>query len=104
MSVNAADHSMTKIVLKGHIDVGAGDLAAVRDELPKHIESTRAEAGCLVFEVAEVAGRPGRFSVYEEFISKAAFELHQRRVAASHWGTVSAGATRQYSLTEVGDD
>ncbi len=73
----------------------------VRHELPAHIEATRAEEGCLVFEVSEVAGKPGTFSIYEELTSRVAFEFHQRRAARSRWGEVAARATRNYSITEA---
>ena len=62
------------------------------------------EKGCITFEVAESAERAGRFTVYEEFSSREAFELHQERVANSRWGQVAASATRYYTVTEVGPD
>ena len=92
---------MKNVVLSGHIEVPVEDLAAVRQELPIHIAATLAESGCLAFEVVEVPGTPGSFSVYEVFSSRGAFELHQRRVAGSRWGQVAAGATRHYSISEA---
>jgi quinol monooxygenase YgiN len=93
---------MARVVLSGFIEVPASDLSAVREELPKHIEATLAEEGCIVFEVVEDASTPGRFHVYEEFSSKEAFEQHQRRTTASRWGKVAAGAKRHYSVSERG--
>ena len=95
---------MTNLILSGYIEVPADILDAVRAELPRHIELTLAEDGCIVFKVEEDEETPGRFSVYEEFSSREAFELHQHRAAASRWGEVTAGATRHYSVSEAGSD
>jgi len=95
---------MAKVILSGYIEVPVEDLSAVRKELPGHIEATLAEKGCVVFEVAEVRGSPGRFTVYEEFSNRVAFEHHQQRVATSTWGKVAARATRHYSISEGGSD
>ncbi len=95
---------MAGITLSGTIEFPADQLEAVRHALPAHIEATRAEEGCLVFEVSEVAGKPGTFSIYEEFTSRTAFEFHQRRAAGSRWGEVAARATRNYTITEAGSD
>jgi len=102
--VGAIVRAMTdpiQIRLTGHIDVPDDRLAAVTAALPEHIRLTRAEAGCLAFEVMPVAGRPGRFVVHELFASRAAFEAHQARIAASDWGRVSAGIPRDYVIEEV---
>ncbi|MEM7217925.1 MAG: antibiotic biosynthesis monooxygenase [Pseudomonadota bacterium] len=89
---------MTKITLSGRIDVPPADLAAVLAELPNHVALTRQEPGCLVFRVEPRFDAPNVFDVYEEFEDEAAFEAHQARVRTSTWGTVSAGASRQYKI------
>ncbi len=90
-----------KIRLTGHIDVPPDRLDAVTRALGKHIRLTRAEAGCELFEVTPVPGVPGRFSVEELFRSRADFDAHQARVAASDWGRVSAGLVRNYRIEEI---
>ncbi|XQW88447.1 putative quinol monooxygenase [Aeromonas veronii] len=61
-------------------------MAAVKDELDNHIQLTRAESGCLIFEVTQDLLNPCRFDVYEEFVDEAAFQVHQARVKSSRWG------------------
>ncbi|NOY41081.1 MAG: antibiotic biosynthesis monooxygenase [Planctomycetes bacterium] len=92
---------MPRIVLSGYISVPAADLHAVRQALPEHIEMTRAESGCLVFKVEEDPAEPGRFSVYEEFENRNAFEFHQARVQASDWGQISRNVKRHYKIDEL---
>ncbi|MBU3070771.1 antibiotic biosynthesis monooxygenase [Aestuariicella sp. G3-2] len=91
---------MNKLTLQGHITVPAKDLSAVMAELPAHIARTRAEEGCLLFEVTQSPDDPCVFNVYEEFVDRTAFELHRQRVRASAWGTVTEDVERHYSISE----
>lgn len=90
---------MAKVTLSGYIEVPTNDLEAVEREIDNHIQLTRAEAGCLVFEIVQSEGDRCRFDVYEEFSDRAAFEAHQARVKASTWGRVTAGVARHYEVT-----
>ncbi len=94
---------MTQIRLTGYIDVPADRLDAIQGPLSEHIRLTHAEPGCLSFEVLPDPSVPGRFSVAELFASRADFEAHQARVAASDWGRISAGIPRSYEITEVSE-
>ncbi len=91
---------MPKVVLSGYIDVPASDLEAVTKELPNHIQLTLAESGCLAFQVTPEAETAGRFNVYEEFENEEAFELHQQRVANSHWGKITTNVSRNYEISK----
>ena len=90
-----------RIILKGYIEVPDCDIAAVKEALPRHIELTRQEQGCLVFEVSQDEEVSNRFNVYEEFIDRHSFSLHQDRVRKSTWGAVSANVERHYQIMEV---
>ncbi len=88
---------MSKVKLKGHIIVSESDLEAVTKELDNHIALTRAEEGCLIFEVSQDPDHLFRFNVYEEFDSTESFRYHQRRVQSSAWGSIAANVNRNYS-------
>lgn len=89
---------MSKVILSGYILVPDADLAVVEAELPRHIENTRQESGCLVFEVVRDEANPNRFEVYEEFTDQRAFEHHQQRVGRSRWGQVTSNVARHYQI------
>ena len=91
------------VILTGHIDVPPERMDAVRAALPAHIALTRAESGCVRFEVTEDAGTPGRFRVEEAFTDAAAFHAHQSRTAPSGWARVTDGIAREYSVTGLDD-
>ncbi|KIN72313.1 putative quinol monooxygenase [Sulfitobacter guttiformis] len=63
-----------------------------------HIDLTRAESGCLSFEVSQ-SGDPMVWTVAECFVDQAAFEAHQTRTAASDWAAQTAGIERDYTVT-----
>lgn len=92
---------MTKIKLSGHIDVPADRLDKVCIALESHIALTRAEAGCIRFEVTPCDTVAGRFQVSELFTDRASFEAHQARVQGSDWGTLTAGIPRKYQIVEI---
>lgn len=94
---------MEKVTLEGFIDVPIDDLKTVEDELPRHMELTMAEAGCLVFEVTRDKSFPTRFNVYEEFDSESSFQYHQARVSSSAWGKVTKNVTRHYTIKNSGE-
>ena len=75
----------------------AGQAARVAEHLPRHIELTRAEPGCLSFDV-EPTDDPLIWDVSEEFRDDAAHDLHQERTAASDWARQTAGTARSYVL------
>jgi len=90
---------MGKVVLSGYIEVPVAELAAVTAALPEHIKQTREEAGCLFFDVHPDEAVGGKFLVYEEFVSPAAFAAHQRRVRDSAWGRITQDVVRHYQVT-----
>lgn len=88
--------------LEGHIDVPAERLSQVGEALKEHIELTRAEEGCIFFNVDPCSEIEGRFLVSEAFVDEAAFNFHQERAGASPWAVASAGVPRDYKTWIVG--
>ncbi|MDT0683478.1 antibiotic biosynthesis monooxygenase [Roseicyclus sp. F158] len=71
---------------------------AVRAHLPEHVRLTRAEAGCLSFEVTPAG--PLVWTVEETFTGPEAFEAHQSRVQGTPWADATAGIVRDYRVTQ----
>lgn len=74
------------------------ETSIVAEFLPRHIESTRAEPGCVSFEVHQ-SDDPLVWDVAEQFRDAVSFRLHQARVSASEWGQATAAIKRSYSVT-----
>lgn len=77
------------------ICVTAAEAARVKVSLPEHIRLTRAEPGCLSFEVTPT-GDPLVWSIEEAFADRTAFGAHQTRTGASTWAAETAGIARDY--------
>jgi quinol monooxygenase YgiN len=92
---------MTAITLAGFLvcrSLEEADRAALL--LPEHIRLTRAEPGCLRFDVIRSMADPLRFAVFETFADRAAFDLHQTRTRASPWWQASRHIPRDYKIEE----
>jgi quinol monooxygenase YgiN len=87
-----------RVRLSGYIDVPVDRLDAVQVALQRHIDLTRAEPGCLAFNVTQCGEVPGRFLVSEEFASQADFDAHQARTRNSEWSSLSQGLSRNYEF------
>lgn len=92
---------MPKIQLTGHIDVPADRLAEVGIALETHISLTRAEAGCIRFEVTPCDTLAGRYLFSELFMDRTAFDAHQARAKAADWGKITQGIPRRYEIVEI---
>jgi len=92
---------MGMITLTGTLTAkNAAEAEMVRQFFPEHIRLSRAEPGCLKFEVTPGAD-PLVWHLDEAFINAAAFEAHQSRTRASVWFEKSAPLARDFHKTEV---
>ncbi|WP_016957525.1 putative quinol monooxygenase [Catenovulum agarivorans] len=92
---------MPKIILQGFILIPKNQQSKISRLLQQHIQLTRAESGCLVFDVKQCPTNPLRYNVYEEFVDKKAFEQHQLRVKSSDWGKATTEVERHYQISEL---
>ncbi|MCB1400191.1 MAG: antibiotic biosynthesis monooxygenase [Rhodobacteraceae bacterium] len=89
---------MPRIALVGTLRCrNAAEAGIVRTHLPEHVRLSRAEPGCLKFEVTQ-DDDPLIWQVSECFASAADFEAHQARVKASEWGLATQGIARDYRI------
>lgn len=85
--------------LEGYLDVPIERLAAVKGALAEHIALTRAEVGCIAFDLRFDPDILGRLRVSELFVDDAAFAHHQDRTRSSEWAEITDGIERNYSIT-----
>lgn len=90
---------MTTVHLTGQLICATPtEAATVEAHLAQHVALTRAEPGCVSFEVTR-SDDPLVWDVAEVFDGDEAFEAHQTRVASSEWGRATAGIERRYQVT-----
>jgi quinol monooxygenase YgiN len=91
---------MARVTLQGFLICRSLEEAdRVSEMLPGHIRASRAEPGCIVFEVLRSSADPVRFAVHEVFRDKEAFQAHQARIAGSDWGRATQHIPRDYRIT-----
>ena len=91
---------MAKVTLTGKLLCATPqDAALVAAHVPDHIRLSRAEPGCLHFDVAQTAN-PLIWGVNETFINQAAFDAHQTRTKASERARLSAHIPREFVIVD----
>lgn len=86
------------VYLGGYITVPDNAKPSVESALPTHITTTRAEVGCIRFDVTPDPHIKGRYNVFEIFDSSASFNAHQNRSADSPWADASKNCPRNYTI------
>ena len=93
--------SMT-FTVKGYMKVPLEELETIEEQLNEHIQNTRNEIGCIEFRVEQSSKNKCIFNVFEMFVGKDAFVLHQDRVKTSSWGSLTENVERVYKVEELG--
>jgi quinol monooxygenase YgiN len=78
------------------------EVQTVQTHLPLHVSLTRAEPGCILFEVSQTDDSMV-WEVMEAFRDRASFDAHQARTRDSVWFTATRGILRDFRMEEVGD-
>ena len=78
------------------------EAAIVRAHVAGHIRLTRAEPGCLSFEVI-ASDDPLIWQVAETFKTRQDFEAHQMRTRASDWFAATKDIRRDFQIAEVAE-
>jgi quinol monooxygenase YgiN len=87
--------------LSGHLRCASQqDADLLRRHLPEHVRLSRAEPGCVAFDVSPTQD-PLVWRVEEAFIDQAAFEFHKARTRASGWWQATAGIARDFTVTGI---
>ncbi len=92
---------MPRITVTGYLRATADDAALIARLLPDHIRLSRAEPGCLKFNVLPSETIPHALELDEAFADRAAFEAHQARTRASAWGQETTHITRDFTVSEA---
>lgn len=91
------------IRLKGHLICLSEDEAkTVHLHLPDHIRMSRAEPGCLSFDVTQTDD-PLIWDVQESFRTRDDFDAHQTRTRASPWFEATRHILRDFRIEELRD-
>ena len=99
MAILKKEHGpQDSVWLSGVFNVPKKDLKKVMNFLPRHIQLSAAENGCLFFRVSQDTHNPHNFNVFECFDSAFSYQRHQSRVKNSEWSQVTQNCQRDYDI------
>lgn len=74
------------------------EVEIIKKFLPEHMRLTKAETGCLSFEITQT-NDPLVWRVEERFIDQQAFEQHQQCTRDSAWWQATSKISRDYKIS-----
>ena len=87
------------VILTGYLDNIKRDVAYhLKDPTWTHIDLSRAEPGCLRFDISSCLSIRGRWQIVEIFEDAEAYEAHQARTQDSEWWRLTRGIDRYYHV------
>lgn len=92
---------MAKLTIVAHIRAKAGSIDLVRAELEKLIAVTRAEAGCIQYDLHQDNERPEHFMFFENWESRERWQAHMQAPHLAAYKRATDGAVAEFALHEM---
>lgn len=89
------------LTILAQITAEPGKEALVRAELEKLVPITRAEAGCLQYDLHVDNETPGFFVFYENWESRALWQTHMNAPHLAAYMSATEGAVASFTLNEM---
>lgn len=92
---------MSKLTITGNILANPNQIDLVKAELEKLIPITRAEAGCLQYDLHQDNENPAYFMFYENWESRELWQTHMNAPHMAAYMTATEGAVEKFWLHEM---
>ncbi len=92
---------MPKLTIVAHITAMPDKIALVKAELEKLVPVTRAEKGCLDYDLHQDNENPAHFMFYENWESRALWQAHMNARHLKEYVAATEGAIAEFSLHEM---
>lgn len=92
---------MAKLTIVAHIRAKADKTNLVKSELLKLIETTRAEEGCIQYDLHQDNADPSYFMFYENWDNRELWQTHMNAPHIAAFGTATDGAVESFELYEM---
>ncbi len=89
------------LTIVAHIFATAGKEDLVKSELEKLIPITRAEDGCLQYDLHQDNEAPGHFLFFENWESRDLWQTHMQAPHLAAYMAATEGAVDQFTLHEM---
>jgi len=92
---------MVKLTIVANIKAKADKIALVKSELEKLIETTRAESGCINYDLHQDNENPAHFLFFENWQSRELWQEHMNNQHLKDYMTATDGAVEEFILNEM---
>lgn len=92
---------MANLTILAHIHAEVGKIDLVKAELIRLIDVTRAEDGCLQYDLHQDNDDPAHFMFYETWTSRELWQKHMNAPHLAAYGAATEGAVRKFTLHEM---
>lgn len=94
---------MTKLTIVANIKANPDQIALVKAELEKLLPITRAEAGCINYDLHQDNDNPAHFMFYENWESRELWQTHMNAPHLAAYMAATDGAVAEFILNEMTD-
>ena len=92
---------MSKLTIVAHITAKSDTIELVKAELRKLIPVTRAETGCLQYDLHQDNENPAHFMFYENWESRESWQMHMNAQHLQDFITATDGAVEVFTVHEM---
>ncbi len=92
---------MTKLTIVANIKAKADKVDLVKSELLKLIDITRAEKGCINYDLHQDNDNPTHFLFYENWESRELWQTHMGNQHLKEYMAATEGAVEDFTLNEM---
>ena len=92
---------MTKLTVVANIKANPDNIDLVKAELGKLIAITRAEDGCITYDLHQDNENPAHFMFYEIWASREQWQTHMSAPHLAAYMQATDGAVAEFSLNEM---
>ena len=92
---------MNNLTIVANITANADKVGLVKAELLKLIEITRAEEGCLQYDLHQDNEDPAHFLFYENWASRELWQAHMNAQHLRDYMAATEGAVAKFTLSEM---
>ena len=92
---------MAKLIIIANIKTKADKVELVKAELLKLIDVTRAEEGCINYDLHQDNENPGHFLFYEKWESRELWQKHMGNKHLAEYVAATEGAVEAFTVNEM---
>ena len=92
---------MSKLTIVANIKAKTDKIDLVKAELEKLIDITRAEEGCLQYDLHQDNENPAHFMFYENWESRELWQEHMNNTHLAEYMKATEGAVASFALNEM---